>query len=90
MRGRRGQLALYLREAISEPGPLNGGQVNHARPSFVNPGMDGLLRQGEHVLKYRLRAEVPGKFHALPTKGWAMYAPEIKAISDEMRLGIED
>ncbi|MHC4502638.1 MAG: alpha-2-macroglobulin family protein [Planctomycetota bacterium] len=50
----------------------------------------GLLQQGDHVLKYRLRAEVPGKFHALPTKGWAMYAPEIKAISDEMRIGIED
>jgi uncharacterized protein YfaS (alpha-2-macroglobulin family) len=50
----------------------------------------GLLQQGEHVLKYRLRAETPGKFHALPTKGWAMYAPEIKTISDEMRLGIED
>jgi len=50
----------------------------------------GMLQQGRHVLKYRLRAEIPGKFHALPTKGWAMYAPEIKAISDEMRLGIED
>jgi uncharacterized protein YfaS (alpha-2-macroglobulin family)/tetratricopeptide (TPR) repeat protein len=50
----------------------------------------GLLQQGEHVLKYKLRAEIPGKFHALPTTGYAMYAPEIRAISDEMRLEIKD
>ncbi|NQT82825.1 hypothetical protein HQ563_07375, partial [bacterium] len=48
----------------------------------------GLLEQGQHVLRYKLRAETPGKFHALPTNGFAMYAPEVKAISDEMRLAI--
>jgi uncharacterized protein YfaS (alpha-2-macroglobulin family) len=50
----------------------------------------GLLEQGEHVLRYKLRAETPGHFHALPTKGFAMYAPEINAISDEHRLRITD
>ena len=30
----------------------------------------------------------PGNFHALPTTGYAMYAPEVRAISDEMRLAI--
>lgn len=50
----------------------------------------GLLEQGEHVLRYKLRAETPGKFHALPTTGFAMYAPEVRAISDEMRLGVDD
>jgi uncharacterized protein YfaS (alpha-2-macroglobulin family) len=50
----------------------------------------GMLEQGEHVLRYKLRAETPGQFHALPTKGFAMYAPEIKAISDEMRLKIKE
>ena len=50
----------------------------------------GWLSQGEHLIKYRMRAEIPGKFHALPTKGWAMYAPEIRANSDEMRLAIRD
>jgi uncharacterized protein YfaS (alpha-2-macroglobulin family) len=49
-----------------------------------------LLEQGEHILRYKLRAETPGKFHALPTSGHAMYAPEVRAISDEMRLGIVD
>jgi hypothetical protein len=50
----------------------------------------GLLEQGRHVLRYKLRAETPGKFHALPARGFAMYAPEVKAISDEMRLGIKE
>jgi alpha-2-macroglobulin len=50
----------------------------------------GLLEQGDHILRYKLRAETPGTFHALPTSGYAMYAPEVRAISDEMRLKIED
>ena len=32
-----------------------------------------------------MRAEIPGKFSALPTKACAMYAPELKANSDEMK-----
>ncbi len=50
----------------------------------------GLLEQGDHILRYKLRAETPGTFHALPTSGYAMYAPEVRAISDEMRLKIDD
>jgi len=50
----------------------------------------GMLEQGQHVLRYKLRAETPGHFHALPAKGFAMYAPEVKAISDEMRLRIKE
>jgi uncharacterized protein YfaS (alpha-2-macroglobulin family) len=50
----------------------------------------GLLEQGQHILRYKLRAETPGQFHALPAKGFAMYAPEVKAISDEMRLRIKE
>jgi hypothetical protein len=48
------------------------------------------LPQGKRVLRYRMRAEIPGRFHALPTNGYAMYAPEVRAISDEMRLGVKD
>ncbi len=48
------------------------------------------LPQGRRVLRYRVRAEVPGQFHALPTNGYAMYAPEVRAISDEMRVGVKD
>ncbi len=48
------------------------------------------LARGTHSISYRLRAEIPGKFSALPAKGYAMYAPELKTNSDEMKLGIED
>ena len=48
------------------------------------------LRSGEHVLRYKLRAEVPGKFSAMPAEGFAMYTPEIRARSDEMQLIIRD
>ncbi len=48
------------------------------------------LARGQHSLSYRLRAEIPGRFSALPTKASAMYAPELKANSDEIKLAIED
>jgi alpha-2-macroglobulin len=48
------------------------------------------LARGNHSVSYRMRAEIPGKFSALPTKGWAMYAPELKANSDEIKLQVKD
>jgi len=48
------------------------------------------LPQGQRVLRYQMRAEIPGRFHALPTNGYAMYAPEVRAISNEMRLEVHD
>jgi uncharacterized protein YfaS (alpha-2-macroglobulin family) len=48
------------------------------------------LPQGRRVLRYRLRAEIPGTFHALPTNGYAMYAPEVRGTSDEIRVSIAD
>jgi uncharacterized protein YfaS (alpha-2-macroglobulin family) len=48
------------------------------------------LARGRHSVSYRMRAEVPGKFSALPTKASAMYAPELKANADEIKLQIED
>jgi hypothetical protein len=48
------------------------------------------LARGRHSLSYRLRAEIPGQFSALPTKAYAMYAPELKANSDEIKLIISD
>jgi uncharacterized protein YfaS (alpha-2-macroglobulin family) len=48
------------------------------------------LARGKHSIAYRVRAEVPGKFSALPTRGYAMYAPELKGNSDEIKLAIED
>jgi uncharacterized protein YfaS (alpha-2-macroglobulin family) len=48
------------------------------------------LARGKHSVSYRMRAEIPGKFSALPTRGYAMYAPELKANSDEIKINIED
>ncbi|MBY0522870.1 MAG: hypothetical protein K2R98_05710 [Gemmataceae bacterium] len=48
------------------------------------------LTRGKHSVSYRLRAEIPGKFSALPTRASAMYAPELKANSDEIKLSIKD
>lgn len=48
------------------------------------------LARGKHSVAYRMRAEIPGKFSVLPTKAAAMYAPELKANSDELKLGVED
>jgi uncharacterized protein YfaS (alpha-2-macroglobulin family) len=48
------------------------------------------LPRGKHSVSYRVRAEIPGQFSALPTKASAMYAPELRGNSDEMKLIIED
>lgn len=48
------------------------------------------LPRGRHALTYRLRAEIPGIFHALPTQASAMYAPELRGNSDEFQLRISD
>ena len=48
------------------------------------------LARGKHSIAYRTRAEIPGRFSALPTKASAMYAPELKANSDEIKLVIVD
>ena len=48
------------------------------------------LARGKHSVSYRLRAEIPGKFSALPTRASAMYAPELKANSDENKVEVKD
>ncbi len=48
------------------------------------------LPQGTRRIVYKLRAEIPGAFHVLPTNGYAMYTPDIRALSDEMRLSVKD
>ncbi len=48
------------------------------------------LPQGIWEIRTSLRAEVPGKFHALPVMGHAMYIPEIRANGQEIRLTVKD
>ena len=51
---------------------------------------DATSKGGHWRISYRLRAEIPGKFSALPTRAYAMYAPELKGNSDEIKLAIVD
>ncbi|MFN0242433.1 MAG: alpha-2-macroglobulin family protein [Planctomycetota bacterium] len=46
------------------------------------------LPQGVWEVRYDLRAEVPGRFHALPVLAQAMYVPEVRGNSDELRITI--
>jgi uncharacterized protein YfaS (alpha-2-macroglobulin family) len=48
------------------------------------------LPQGVWEIRYDLRAEVPGKFHALPVLGHAMYVPEIRCNGAEIRVEVVD
>lgn len=48
------------------------------------------LARGRHSVSYRVRAEVPGRFSALPTHISGMYAPELQGNSDEMKLRVVD
>ena len=48
------------------------------------------LPQGIWEIKYDLRAEVPGQFHALPVMGQAMYIPEIKCNGAETRITVTE
>ena len=48
------------------------------------------LPQGVWEVRYELRAEVPGRFHALPVLGHAMYVPEVRCHGAEARVVVRD
>ncbi len=48
------------------------------------------LPEGVWQIRYEMRAETPGQFHALPVLGQAMYVPEIRCNGDEMRVIVGD
>lgn len=48
------------------------------------------LPQGRWEIRYDLRAEIPGNFHALPLMAHAMYVPEIRANDTEIRVQVTD
>ena len=48
------------------------------------------LPEGVWEIRYDLRAEAPGTFHALPLIGQAMYVPEIRSNGTEIRLTVSD
>ena len=48
------------------------------------------LPQGIWEIRYDLRAETPGRFHALPVLGQAMYVPEVRCNGAELRVTVAD
>ena len=48
------------------------------------------MPQGLWEIRYDLRAEIPGKFHALPVLGHAMYVPEIRCNGAETHITVTD
>lgn len=48
------------------------------------------LDRGEYLLTYRAKAEIPGRFTALPATIEAMYSPKLKGSSESAVLRIQD
>jgi len=48
------------------------------------------LPRGQHTLRYRVRAEIPGRFGLLPARIAGMYAPELTGSSISRRVLIRD
>ncbi|MGL5017030.1 MAG: alpha-2-macroglobulin, partial [Luteolibacter sp.] len=71
-------------------GYVGGGGLN----AYMEPRdqtVDFFIRtlpRGTHTLRYQLRAEAPGIYKALPAVAEAMYAPELRANSEDFRLEI--
>jgi uncharacterized protein YfaS (alpha-2-macroglobulin family) len=85
-----------MKAAGCEPVALQSGYGNNEMGAYMELRDENVtfflnrLARGRHSLSYRMRAEIPGRFSALPTLGSAMYAPELKGNSDELKLRIED
>ena len=85
-----------LKAAGCEPVDVRSGYTGNALGAYVEFRDERAtffvryLARGKHSVAYRLRAETPGKFSALPAKGFAMYAPELRGNSDEMKLLIAE
>ncbi|MBN1867969.1 alpha-2-macroglobulin [Candidatus Sumerlaeota bacterium] len=85
-----------MKAAGFEPVDVRSGYTGNAMGAYVEFRDNRVaflvrsLARGRHSVAYRTRAEIPGRYSALPAKGWAMYAPELRANSDEIQLRIED
>jgi uncharacterized protein YfaS (alpha-2-macroglobulin family) len=79
-------------EPVALQSGYNGNELNaymELRDNRVSLFVRNLAR-GRHSVSYRMRAETPGRFSALPTRASAMYAPELRCNSDELKLNILD
>jgi uncharacterized protein YfaS (alpha-2-macroglobulin family) len=79
-----------------EPVDVRSGYTGNALGAYVEFRDEKVaffvrrLMRGKHSISYRLRAEIPGTFSALPTTISAMYAPELRGNSDETKVRVKD
>ncbi|NQZ68276.1 MAG: alpha-2-macroglobulin, partial [Lentisphaeria bacterium] len=85
-----------MKAAGCEPYKVRSGYTRNGFSAYMELRDDRVaffcrvLPRGKHSISYRMRAEIPGKFSALPTKAYAMYAPELRGNSDEIKIHIDD
>ena len=85
-----------MKPAGFEPVDLRSGYTDNGMNAYMELRDNRVaffvrsLARGRHSVTYRLRAEIPGRFSALPARAYAMYAPELRGNSDEIKLRIED
>lgn len=85
-----------LKAAGFEPVDVRSGYVSDGMLAYREMRDDRVtffvrqLTRGKHSISYRLRAETPGKFSALPAKASAMYAPELRGNSNEFKVEVRD
>ena len=85
-----------MKPAGFEPVQLRSGYTNNGLGAYMELRDNRVaffvsrLARGRHSVAYRMRAETPGRFSALPARGYAMYAPELRGNSDEMKIRVED
>jgi len=48
------------------------------------------LPAGVRTIRYQLRVEAPGRYHLLPARAYAMYAPEVRSLSDELYVNVAE
>ncbi|MEN3941957.1 MG2 domain-containing protein [Prosthecobacter sp. SYSU 5D2] len=83
-----------MKPAGFEPVKVQSGWVYEGLPAYQEFRDEKVaffaerLPRGTHNLSYRVKAEIPGRFSALPTKVEAMYAPELKGNSAEWKARI--
>jgi uncharacterized protein YfaS (alpha-2-macroglobulin family) len=79
-----------------EPMALQSGYVPNTMGAYMELRDEKVaffvrhLPRGKHSISYKMRAEIPGTFSALPTRAYAMYAPELKGNSDEIKIRVQD
>jgi hypothetical protein len=85
-----------MKPAGFEPVDLRSGYTGNEMGAYVEFRDNRVtlfvreLARGQHSVRYRMRAEIPGKFSGLPTKAYGMYAPELQGNADEIKLQVVD